>query len=105
MTKTKAIPHFLFWLTPLALLIILTGCKEEPPCDGPECPIQQQSAVMDQIDEMGKAADGKDFIAAPPVGWKDPVQAAMMKEFREEVAKKASTREVENGKIVAETTK
>jgi len=54
MTKTKfwceAIPHFIFWLTPLALLIILTGCKSpEPESPTVEIKIKIDKELADQF--------------------------------------------------------
>lgn len=47
------------------------GCTPpQPQIDAQEVTPEQQ-ALMDQIDEMGMAADGKEFIAAPPTFYEE----------------------------------
>lgn len=75
-------------------LVVMTGCK---PARTPQAnqaqAAQEHQPATDQIDEMGKAADGKDFIAAPPTAYYEVVAKQMYKDERKQVM--AEVREIE----------
>jgi len=75
-------------LLPLLAFVLFVGCQEPQPEIAPD---EAPHDDLAQIDEMGQAADGEEFIAHPPTGFQETTTQIVFNEMAKEQYKTSLT--------------